>query len=326
MKKILMVVLVGLFMAACSQTTPDSENSFDQSEATKGVCYDPGVKTFGSDFKNYLNSTGNSDLTGFGGSSSKTGDCAIVNEPVIFVHGNADTAWSGTLPLGGWDTSRNYFKSQGYKPTELYAVNYGTPGITGAAVNYHAPANISKVNRFIKAVYSYTGKKVDIISHSMGVTTVRRAVMGGTYCDYLNVCVSLGSSINSYVDTHVGISGANRGLNSCGVWPLNVWAPGCGPHGLSIGNPFLAGINGGYSSLWGYLGSNWKTGSYTYSIKSYVDELACAPAMPTYCYIWSVHTSAFKGENGSYTTAVGHMLNKENTAAKQLSMVKYHSY
>jgi hypothetical protein len=330
MKRLVLLTLVifSLVAVSCSKNSSSVDENTVSTD-TKGICTDPGNTAFGSDFQTYLNSTGNSDLTGFGGASTKTGDCLIAKDPVIFIHGNGDNASGSAMIMGGWGTSKNYFKSMGYKPTELYAVNYGQPGMTNAALNYHSPSNMSKVYRFIVAVKNYTGRtKVDIISHSLGVTLVRRAVKGGTYTDYTGASVNLGASINALVDTFVGIAGANRGLNSCGVWPLNMWTPTCGPHGLSIGNTYLANINGGYSSWTGYSGTNWKVGSYTYTIYSYADELGCLPMMPTTCYVWSVHTSAMRGENGSkvyYSYPYGHMGLKEQTAQFQYKMVVNHT-
>jgi len=335
MKRLVLAVLImgALVFNGCAKSgEPDSTVSAGDS---KGVCYDPGVNAFGSNFQSYLNSTGNSDLTGFGGSTSKTGDCAIVKQPVVFIHGNGDNASGSAMPMGGWVTSRNYFKSKGYKPSELYAVNYGKPGATNAALNYHAAPNISKIYRFIVAVKNYSGQaKVDVIAHSLGVTSVRAAVKGGTYKEYTGTSVYLGVAISTYIDTFVGISGANRGLNSCGSWPLNNWTPTCGPTGLSINNPFLVAINGGSASMylsWGTWKPNtlkMKVGSYTYSIMSYADELGCMPAMPTYCYVYARHTSYLDGQNGGkvyYSYPYGHMGNKEQTAAVQYNMVVNHN-
>ncbi|OHD12631.1 MAG: hypothetical protein A2Y41_09975 [Spirochaetes bacterium GWB1_36_13] len=337
MKKIIITLTVAaaFILGACAKTeAPDLQSASGDS---KGVCYNPGVNAFGSDFQSYLNSTGNSDLTGFGGSTSKTGDCLIVNEPVVFIHGNGDNASGSAMPMGGWVTSRNYFLANGYKSSELYAVNYGLSGATNAALNYHTAANISKIYRFIVAVKNYSGKaKVDVIAHSLGVTSVRAAVKGGTYKEYTGTSVYLGASINGIVDTFVGISGANRGLNSCGSWPLNNWTPTCGPTGLSINNPFLVAINGGSASMsysywtWSYVPNtlSMKVGSYTYSIMSYADELGCLPVMPTYCYVYARHTSYLDGQNGGltfYSYPYGHMGNKEQTAANQLKMVKNHT-
>ena len=77
MKKLsIILVVLALAMFGCAGSQEGQSVTTD----TKGTCYDPGVYAFGSHFKSYLNNTGNSDLTGFGGSTSITGDCAPVNE------------------------------------------------------------------------------------------------------------------------------------------------------------------------------------------------------------------------------------------------------
>ena len=316
MRRILILIVALGLLGACAQQGSD-QGQVNVSSA-KGSCYDAGVNGFGSHFQSYLNSTGNSDLTGFGGSTSISGDCAPVNQPVVFVHGNGDDSKGDALPMGGWGTSRDYFISKGYKSTELYSVNWGLPGMTNSAMNYHNPLDVDKVHRFIEAVNAYTGKKVDVISHSLGVTIARRAAMGGNYSDYAGNSVTMGSSLHSVIDTFVGIAGGNRGLNSCGVWPLNVWAPSCGPHGLSISNPFFSELQGG--SAWP---SSMKVGSYTFSIKSWVDEIVCMGS----CYIYWYHSSSLKGENGYksyYSAPYGHMGIKEYTGYYQYKMVKEH--
>jgi len=337
MKKFLLLLgAMALLLGACAKTEDFTGADIGVS-GTRGVCFDPGVNSFGSHFQAYLNSTGNSDLTGFGGSTSKTLDCAITKQPVIFIHGNGDTVDGTGMPMGGWINSRNYFISKGYKPSELYAVNWGLSGATNASFNYHSIYNLSKVYRFIKAVQTYTGaSKVDVISHSLGVTLTRRAIKGGTVSDYANGSLTLGTSLNSFVDTFVGIAGANRGLLTCGEWPLNVWTPTCGPHGLSVNNTFLVDVNGGkaYTYLWWGVWTpntlSMKVGSYTYSIKSWVDEVACNLAMgSTGCYVYSAHTSTLDGENGSksyYSVPYGHFGVKNETAAVQYNMVVNHTY
>lgn len=320
----LLTILALMMLGACAQSPDAVDTGADG--VSKGVCYDPGVNAFGAHFKTYLNNSGNSDLTGFGGSTSITGDCKPVKQPVIFIHGNGDNASGSAMPMGGWKNSRTYFLSKGYKPSELYAVNYGLAGATNAALNYHSPANLSKIYRFIKAVKTYTGAaKVDVIAHSLGVTSVRRVAKGGTYKDYTGASVSLGTAneVNNMIDTFVGIAGGNRGLNTCGVWPLGSYTPTCGPHGLAINNPFLKELQGSSSSP-----SSMKVGSYTYAIYSYADELACAPMMPTTCYIYYVHTSKLQRQTGEkvyYSYPYGHMGAKNQTAAVQLNMVLNHN-
>jgi pimeloyl-ACP methyl ester carboxylesterase len=307
-KRLVIGLLAGAFiLGACS----------GGGDAPSG-CFDPGLSKFGSDFQNFLNNSGNSDLTGFGGSSSKSGDCAISKQPVIFIHGNGDTADGSEMAMGGWEDSRNYFIDKGYKPSELYAVNYGIAGMSGASLNYHSPENLSKINRFIKAVLDYTGAaKVDVIAHSLGVTATRRAVKGGQYSDYTGTSVNMTTGLQYKIDTFVGAAGANKGLNSCGVWPLNVWAPTCGPHGFAIGNPFFDELG------------SFKAGNYNFGLISYADQLTCAPMMPTTCYVYGVHTSKVPGANGNksfYSYPYGHMGLKNETAYYQYKMVTGHSY
>lgn len=46
---------------------------------------------------------------------------SVVNQPVIFIHGNSDSALGQSSTLTGWNSSINYFGSQGYKTSEIYA-------------------------------------------------------------------------------------------------------------------------------------------------------------------------------------------------------------
>jgi len=77
----------------------------------------------------------------------------------------------------------------------------------------HDKETITYLRAFVEAVLAYTGaEKVDLISHSMGVTLGRRIVKGGFIeSDNFDVGVSLADK----VDTFLGIAGANYGLVSC---------------------------------------------------------------------------------------------------------------
>src|SRR5262245_13273229 len=48
-----------------------------------------------------------------------------INQPVIFIHGNSDSALGTGGSFTGWTSSINYFLSQGYKSSELYATTLG---------------------------------------------------------------------------------------------------------------------------------------------------------------------------------------------------------
>lgn len=69
---------------------------------------------------------------------------------------------------------------------------------------------------FTEAVIKYTNAtKIDIISHSMGVTLGRKVIKGGkessTWTPF-----DLGEPLTDKVNTFIGIAGANYGLVTCG--------------------------------------------------------------------------------------------------------------
>jgi hypothetical protein len=73
---------------------------------------------------------------------------------------------------------------------------------------------------FTEAVIEYTGaEKIDIISHSMGVTLGRRVIKGGEV-EAEKEPFNLGGPLTDKVDTFVGIAGANWGLTSCYISPI----------------------------------------------------------------------------------------------------------
>ena len=49
-----------------------------------------------------------------------------------------------------------------------------------AAMNSHNKDNVMFTRKFMDAVFAYTGaEKINVISHSMGVTLARGAIKGG---------------------------------------------------------------------------------------------------------------------------------------------------
>jgi hypothetical protein len=144
-----------------------------------------------SHFQNWLNANGyggynfNSGGNSYGGRASSSD--AVVNQPVIFIHGNSDAALGTGIGFTGWNDSINYFRSQGYKTAELYATTWGDANPALSAYQYHSKPNLQKVRAFIQAVKAYTGaSKVDVVAHSMGVTLGRKAILGGAANDGAN--------------------------------------------------------------------------------------------------------------------------------------------
>lgn len=129
---------------------------------------------------------------GFGGGAG-----AITHNPVIFVHGN-------TRDASDWLPVYRYFLSQGYTPNELWAVSWGNHSLQAIDSN---DENIGDIRNFIEEVLRYTKTvnpkvtKVDVISHSLGPTLVRKAIK--VY------------GLEDKVGTHVMIAGANHGMELC---------------------------------------------------------------------------------------------------------------
>lgn len=284
-----------------------------------------------SDFRSWLSANGyeaddftRDDLQGgsFGGKTSP--DDPIVNQPVIFIHGNSDKALGTVTGQTGWTASVEYFQSKGYTSAELYATTWGPANPLYSSQQYHSKEHVMRIRRFIEAVLLYTGaSKVDIIAHSMGVTLGRKAVKGGTASDLLaGGKYTVGPSLTSYVDTFVGIAGANLGLTSC--YFTGPTTPTCGStNGLYPGywNGFW--VSGRSAYLNDLLSSSGYEGSYRYSIFSTVDEVVGAGGL-----VYGEYTSRIPGETGEvkFTEApYGHFGSKDLTQYNQWRMVKDHA-
>ncbi len=282
-----------------------------------------------SNFQSWLNSNGyssynfNSGGNSFGGklNSSDT----VVNQPVIFIHGNSDGANGTGTGFTGWNDSKSYFTSQGYKSSELYATTWGDANPIYSAYQYHSLPNLQKIRAFIQAVKAYAGaSKVDVITHSMGVTLTRKAILGGSGNDALNGGnYNLGSSLTSSVDTFVGIAGANRGLVSC--YQTGGSTPTCAnTNGLYPG--YLIGYFGPYgisNILVNINSSSHYEGTYVYTIWSTVDEVIGYGNI-----VYGKYTSQIPGQNGEKrfnSVPYGHINSKDLTGYNQWRMVKYHA-
>ncbi len=158
-------------------------------------------KGFGTHFNNWLNSHGYKGAFPFSGVGGGDNSQQAKRDPVIFVHGNGSMCWGQFGDTKGWRTVYAYLKAKGWKKEELYAVNWQDKAFTMSAYNNHSRMRVSIVKNFIKAVAAYTGRRVAVIAHSMGVTLARRAMLVG--------------NLYSKVKTFIAIAGANHGLRHC---------------------------------------------------------------------------------------------------------------
>jgi len=82
---------------------------------------------------------------------------SIINQPVVFVHGNGDLAAGRDEDLqSGFKYSIQYFLSKGYKRSELYATTWGYGDVPHELQHYHADVYLIYVRKFIDAVLEYT--------------------------------------------------------------------------------------------------------------------------------------------------------------------------
>ena len=177
-------------------------------------------------FLSWLNANGyssynfdRSELVGgaYGGKSSSSD--VITHQPVVFIHGNSDIAVGqpkmSTDWASGFTTSIEYFLSKGYTKGELYITTWGDGNKMHANSRTHDKETLQYLRAFFEAVLEYTGaEKIDVITHSMGVTLGRRILKGGDLTTKDGKW-NIGDSLASKVDSFVGIAGGNWGLKSC---------------------------------------------------------------------------------------------------------------
>lgn len=146
--------------------------------------------------------------TGYGGFGG--GSCTATRTPVVFIHGNGDSAISFDMPPGAvaghtTPTRSPYeeLKDAGYNDCELFGVTWlSDVERANPQYNYHEPFSYEVLEDFIDAVKAYTGKaQVDIVAHSLG-SSMALAMLKYT-----------GSQAG--VRRFVNIAGAIRGLQTC---------------------------------------------------------------------------------------------------------------
>jgi triacylglycerol lipase len=275
------------------------------------------------------------DLGTTGSYGGKTnGDQQINNQPVIFIHGNSDRALNGgSSTTTGWSNSVNYFLGRGYSQAEIYATTWGDSVASNAPTRTHDCATVMRLRKFVEAVLGYTqAPKVDIISHSMGVTLGRKVVKGGALSASDGNC-NVGSPLTDRVDAFLGLSGGNVGLCNCeggsaliaatcgtyGFWPgdfcgFNVLDCGLNPLPFPCSEPvyadFLTKLNANPA----------REGSFVYSAWSADDDIIMYDNK-----VWGRDTSLIPGSLGHKVySGLTHMQTKETTAADQYNAVVNH--
>lgn len=161
-------------------------------------------------------------ISGYGGFGG--GNCSASRTPVIYIHGNGDHAINfdakpSLAPNGYSLPAKSVYdelKLAGYNDCELFGITYLSANERQSPeLNYHEYEKQVIIADFIDQVIAYTGaNKVDIVSHSMGVSmglsTLKRFGKWGEVRRFVNV------------------GGAIRGLNACyTVGYANAYVPTC---------------------------------------------------------------------------------------------------
>jgi hypothetical protein len=329
MKKTISVLFILLILVSCQKK---EDNFIDLKQSTAEVNKEKSTNLhLSSDFQLWLQQSNYAQFNfvrndiengSFGGRDYA--NQPITHQPVIFIHGNSDKAYGDITTQTGWKATREYFISKGYTNAELYAFTWGPANALLSAQQYHSYEYLSEIRAFIQAVKEYTGAtKVDIISHSMGVTLARKAIKGGTGNDIAaGGAYNLGSAL-TLIDAFVGIAGANRGLVSCylsgGIYPTCSNTNGLYPGYLYYGfGPY------GVSNILVDMNSTSKyEGAYVYSIWSTVDEIIGYGNL-----VYGKYTSQIPGQKGEkvYTSVpYGHYNLKDLTQSTQYNMVVNHT-
>ncbi|MEI9983364.1 MAG: hypothetical protein WDN69_09290, partial [Aliidongia sp.] len=168
---------------------------------------------------------------GFGGASN----CTVTHTPVVFIHGNGDSAYSLAMPpttVSGYPAPPasvyQALKAAGYQDCEIFGVNYLNASERSLSQdNYMQESKYQIINSFIQKVKTYTkASQVDIVAHSLGVSQAIAAM------DY--------SKSWGNVRRFVAIAGGLHGLQSCFyVGDANAAAPTCG--GMNIFDNWIFG-------------------------------------------------------------------------------------
>ncbi len=173
---------------------------------------------------------------GFGG-----GSCTATRTPVVFVHGNGDSAISFDMPprpVNGYATpARSMYeelKAAGYNDCELFGVTYlSDEERANPQYNYHEPYTYNLLKAFIDKVKAYTGKsQVDIVSHSLGASMSLAMLRYHGYQGSVRRFVNIGGGIRG-LQTCLYTGYQNPLAQTCNaeayVWPYNHYTFGLYP-------------------------------------------------------------------------------------------------
>lgn len=211
-------------------------------------------------------------------------DAACVDN-VVLVHGN-------TGKPSDFNNTYNELLTRGYSASQIWRPSWGSK--TCAACNDHYGSEETPVANALTAARaaSCTGK-IDVLGHSMGATLAAREISK----------LGLAASVHTFV----AIAGAFRGLWSCGSYPFNVLTSTCGSWGLSVGSPFINGLQGQVLA------------QRAYSIKSWSDQIVCSTGV---CTVGGVHSSTVPNETGSSTFVLGHFGLLTGTPITQVNLIQ----
>jgi len=271
---------------------------------------------FDPSFEDHLMQSGRADLVAAGGVGGGV-PASTDHDPVVFIHGNGDRAVGG--PLGGWTRPLEAYAAAGWDPARLFAVTWGPADPLMASQQTHGRVNIKVVRGFLEAVLDYTGaEKVDVVSHSMGVTLARIAIAGGTATDGQGT-YGLGPALTERVDAFIGIAGANLGLSSC--WATGGWVPTCGRvEGLWPGTRYGLGPVAGRSSVLEALTRvPGVEGTRRYALWSRSDEILGPGAL-----VWGEVTARLPAQTGEDVLfGLGHLESRDETTDVQLGWLDH---